>query len=85
MRAEQRPADVGVPGSAYGKLLSCIEGKHKDCPGILPTMLTDEPDEQACTCRCHRGVAVSPRERRVTEAVKCEPPDLVEGRSSNAG
>jgi len=76
MPAEQT---LSLPGSAYGKLLSCIEGKHTDFPGKQTSVLTDEPGEHVCTCRCHRGAAVSPRERRVTEALECEPADLVEG------
>jgi len=79
MPAEPRSAHLSLSGSGHGKLLSCIEGKHTDCAGKPASMLTDEPDTQVCTCRCHRGAAVSPRERRVTEAVKCEPPNLVEG------
>ena len=79
MPRERIPAHLNMPGSAYGKLVLCIEGKHTACPGKQASALTDEPGEELCTCRCHRGAAVSSRERRVTEAVQGEPGHMLDG------
>jgi hypothetical protein len=70
MPAEHMPTDLSWPGRPHAKLLSCIEGKHADCPGNPPGTSMLDPEEEVCTCRCHRGAAVSARERRVTEVVR---------------